>query len=340
MQFAEMGPSAWTMGQQEYACEEYVHTWPVGECTFRGMGREGGLNSYRIGPLLYITELLLPELPSAELVPGERPVTVRMGAAPRALAASLTSSQWFEATASEFLLRLPAVATYYVRNGEEVVVEPVAGAPPLDVRSYLMGSIFAALCHQRGLLPLHASAVAADAGAIAFLGASGAGKSSMAAFLGRRGYRIVADDICLIDPAASRERRVVPVAPWLKLWSTTLEALGEGHSGLPRIFSDDDKYRVRLDEDASPIALARLILLERGEDETKPILERLTPVQALHALLDHTYQAWLVRATGQTEAYFQRGGTALDGVRVMRLRRPWGFDGMEETLSLLERHLA
>jgi hypothetical protein len=283
--------------------------------------------------------LLLPELPVAELVSGERPVLVRVGPAPRALATSFTSSEWYEATANEFLLRLPAVATYYVRGGEEVVVEPVPGAPELDVRSYLMGSIFAALCHQRGLLPLHASAVAADIGAIAFLGASGAGKSSMVAFLGRRGHRIVADDICLIDPAAPREGRVVPVAPWLKLWSTTLDALGEARTGLPRIFSDDDKYRVPLDEDASPVAFAQLILLERGEDGRKPVLERLTPVQALHALLDHTYQAWLVRSTGQTQAYFQRCATALEGVRVMRLHRPWGFDAMDETLLLLEQHL-
>jgi hypothetical protein len=202
-----------------------------------------------------------------------------------------------------------------------------------------MGSIFAALCHQRGLLPLHASAVARDAGAIAFLGVSGAGKSSIAAFMARRGHRVVADDICLVDPVAPRDRRVVPVAPWLKLWSATLEALGEARTGLPRIFSNDDKYRVALDEDASPVALAQLVLLERGDDGTKPVLERLTPVQALNALLDHTYQAWLVRATGQTETYFQRCGTALEGVRVMRLRRPWGFDAMDETLSLLEQHL-
>jgi hypothetical protein len=317
-----------------------VWTYPgsPGNAPSGGSGQEVRLHSYRIGPLLYVTELLLPELPTAEAVPGGRPVLVRVGPAPRGLAAPLTSSEWCEATASEFLLRLPAVATYYVRNGDEVVVEPVPGAPELDVRSYLMGSIFAALCHQRGLLPLHGSAVAADGGAVAFLGASGAGKSSVAAFLGRRGRRIVADDICLIDPAAPRERRVVPVAPWLKLWSTTLEALGEASGGFPRIFSDDDKYRVPLDQDASPVALSQLILLER-EDTAKAMLERLTPVQALNALLDNTYQAWLVRATGQTETYFRRCGTALQGVRVMRLRRPWGFDAMDETLSLLEQNL-
>jgi hypothetical protein len=301
------------------------------------MRQEGSLNSYRLGPLLYVTELLFPELPTAELAPGDRPVVVSVGHTPPFLAAPLVSSEWYQANRSEFLLRLPPVATYYVRNGEEVVVEPAPGAPELDVRSYLVGSIFAALCHQRGLLPLHASAVATEAGAMAFLGASGTGKSSIAAFLGRRGQRIVADDICLIDPSAPRESRVVPVAPWLKLWDTTLEALGEARIGLPRIFSDDDKFRVVLDEDRSPVALVQLIVLERGDDGTEPVLEQLTPAQALHALLGHTYQAWLVRSTGQTGTYFQRCGTALEGVRTLRLRRPWGFDAMEQTLSLLEQ---
>src|SRR6185437_15564144 len=115
-------------------------------------------------------------------------------------------------------------------------------------RSYLMGSLFAVLCHQRGLLPLHASAVATGEGAIAFLGSSGAGKSSLAAFLARAGYRVLADDICVIDPTASRYRRVLPVAPWLKLWSATLDAMGEPSSGLPLVFSADEKYSYMLDD--------------------------------------------------------------------------------------------
>ncbi len=222
----------------------------------------------------------------------------------------------------------------------EIVVDPEAGAPELDVRSYLMGNLFAVLCHQRGLLPLHASAIATPRGAVAFLGTSGAGKSSMVAFLSQRGHRVLADDICLIDPAAPRDRRVLPVAPWLKLWSTTLDAMGESSHGLSRIFSDDEKYRYALQEPEAPTPLAELILLERAEPQAEVSFERLAPVHALHAMLDLTYQSWLVRAIGRTERLFLRCGQALEGARVVRMRRPWGFDAMEATLTALEAHLA
>jgi hypothetical protein len=286
-----------------------------------------------------VTDLLLPELPPGRAETGDRPVSIRLGEAPAKLSVPLAVAESYEANDAEFLLRLPGVATYYVRDGVEIVIDRAAGAPELDVRSYLMGNLFAVLCHQRRLLPLHASAIATSRGAVAFLGTSGAGKSSMVAFLSKRGHRILADDVCLIDPAAPQHRRVLPVAPWLKLWSTTLEAMGESSHGLSRIFSDDEKYRYALQQPEAPARLAELILLERAESPAVVNFERLAPAHALHALLDLTYQSWLVRATGRTESYFLRCGQALEGARVTRMRRPWGFDAMEATLTALEGHL-
>ena len=287
-----------------------------------------------------MTDLLLPELPPGNAAAGEQAVRIRLGKAPGKLSAPLAATESYEANDTEFLLRLAGIATYYVHHGAEVVVDQEAGAAELDVRSYLMGNLFAVLCHQRGLLPLHASAIATPRGAVAFLAPSGGGKSSMVAFLSRRGHRVLADDICLIDPAAPQDRRVLPVAPWLKLWSTTLDAMGESSDGLSRIFSDDEKYRYALEEPEAPTPLAELILLEGAEPQAAVSFERLAPVHALHAMLDLTYQSWLVRAIGRTESYFLRCGEALAGARVVRMRRPWGFDAMEATLTSLEAHLA
>jgi hypothetical protein len=319
---------------------QYAHSAHCRGMHLPGDGEGPTLNTYRIGPLVYVTELLLPELLRAAPETGDRPVHIRLGGAPAALRAPLATAKDYEASDTEFLLRLPGVATYCVRNGVEILVDRDAGAADLDVRSYLMGSLFAVLCHQRGLLPLHASAIATPQGAVAFLGVSGAGKSSIAAFLSQRGHRIVADDICLIDPAAPRDRRVLPVAPWLKLWNATLDAMGESSGGLPRVFSDDEKYRYGLEQHDSPAPLAELILLERAQNQSEATFERLTPVHAVHAVLDLTYQSWLVRAMGRTEQYFLRCGQALEGVRVTRMRRTWSFDAMETTLSALEAHLA
>ncbi len=102
--------------------------------------------------------------------------------------------------------------------------------------------------------------------------------------------------------------------------------MGESSQGLARVFVEDEKYRYGLQQPESATALAELILLERDDTLTEPVFERLVPVQAMQAMLDFTYQSWLVRAIGRTEHYFLLCGRALEGVRVTRMRRPWGFD--------------
>jgi hypothetical protein len=115
--------------------------------------------------------------------------------------------------------------------------------------------------------------------------------------------------------------------------------MGESSHGLSRIFSDDEKYRYALQQPEVPTRLAELILLDRAESPDEVSFERLAPAHALHAMLDLTYQSWLVRAIGRTESYFLRCGQALEGARVTRMRRPWGFDAMEATLTALEAHI-
>jgi hypothetical protein len=312
--------------------------------------------TYRIGPFCYQTDLSIPELPLAQ-VDGCPIIRVAIGAIPDALSRPLVATEHCQAGTNELLLRIPGVAGYYVRDGQEVVVEPELAAPALDVRAYLLGNIFAALCHQRRLLPLHAGAVRTAQGVVAFLGPSGSGKSSLVAFLARRGYPVVCDDICLIDPAAPVERRVLPVAPWLKLWRSTLDALGEQADPHMRTFTEDDKYRVVQEEDGTPLPLAEVVILKHferkqaGGKELKaeehlaegggPNTEfrELSPAQAIRSMLDLTYQAWLVHGTGQTESYFARCGKALEGVRAFDMERPWGFGAMDATLDALEEHL-
>ena len=80
----------------------------------------------------------------------------------------------------------------------EIVAEPRQGVPDSNVRLFLLGSAMGALLHQRGLLPLHTNAVEVGGRAFAFMGKSGAGKSTLAAWFHDRGFRIVADDVCVV----------------------------------------------------------------------------------------------------------------------------------------------
>src|ERR1700688_3352248 len=177
---------------------------------------------YLIGGITLISEIALPELPLIQQQSATpHPVRVRLGAVANHLSGAVELDPDCFATPTQYLLNIQGVARYLVTAGREIVVDLAAAAPALDVRGYLLGSIFVVLCQQRGLLPLHASAIAGKSGVAAFLGNSGQGKSTLAAHLAQRGFRVLADDVCLID-TAQPAAMVIPTAPWLKLWRNSL----------------------------------------------------------------------------------------------------------------------
>jgi len=82
---------------------------------------------------------------------------------------------------------------------ERATVHPMSGADP-DLLSVLVsGSLLAFVLTMRGETVLHASAVQVGDAALAFVGASGMGKSTMATLLCADGARLVTDDVLRLD---------------------------------------------------------------------------------------------------------------------------------------------
>jgi hypothetical protein len=341
---------------------------------------------YRLGPFLLASEIPLPELePLAPgvsaaavsiAVTGPATVSIRLAAVPQRIANVVANESRWWASRDEYLLRVPEVANFLVRHGREVLVEPAPGALPADIRAYLLSPIFSSLCHQAGMYSLHASALRVGTGVVAFLGNSGAGKSTLAAGMARRGYTIVADDICLLDPRSSdmgapsipRPLRdgweptsqssrqtanpaanpgpvlVIPVAPALKLWRSALEQLGGSHESLPRVFSRDDKFRIPVPQPTGipqRLPLRQLLFLEWAEVEGQR--PSITPVEGVHAvarLMEFTHYDYLMKPTGRQTGNFLLCGRILSQARAFALRRPRSFALLNRTLDALELYLA
>jgi hypothetical protein len=303
---------------------------------------------YLLGGIALASELPLPELPQCEAktVTGLPRVNIHTGPVPFLLPGGVEVDCDCLATPGEYLLRVPGIARYRVSGGVEVLVEPDRNALPLDVRAYLLGTIFAVLCHQRGLLPLHASAVRSGSGVAAFLARSGQGKSSLAANLAERGFQVVSDDICLVDTSIAADAVAIPTAPWLKLWRASLQQLGRRLDGLEQVFSEDDKYRLPVEGAKDGITVERLpirtlIFLEMQgngdhEDGSEVGIKGVTPLHAIALLMNLVHQAHLVEAIGKREESFLRCGRVLSQAKAYRLVRPWGFQHMERTLDTIE----
>ena len=294
---------------------------------------------FHFGPFHIDSDLDIPELHGTS-GPGSIHVTLRSGDVPATIPDSQDLGEWCSVSTREYLLNVPHVARYYVGQGYDVRVEIQPGTPISDVSTYLLGSVFGALCHQNGLLPLHASAVESNGLVTAFLGDSGAGKSTTAAALQHRGYRIVSDDICLLEPAGET-MRVIPVAGWLKLWRNSLDYLGETPEERNRTYSTDDKYRVYLSQQSfASRKMSNLVFLNRASDPAqKATLEPLSASETIAAMMDMTYLNYVSQLTHAEPELFLRCARVLSTAHGYRLTVPWNLNAMESVIDLIESRL-
>jgi hypothetical protein len=85
------------------------------------------------------------------------------------------------------------------RPGTHVWARWPAAIPAGEIEMCLLGPIIGFVLHLRGTPCLHGSAVAVDGRAVAFLGHSGAGKSTTAAAFVRAGLPALTDDVLALD---------------------------------------------------------------------------------------------------------------------------------------------
>jgi hypothetical protein len=244
----------------------------------------------------------------------------------------------YAATPTEIRIRYREVCAILVREGREILVDPEAGAGESAVSQVIIGPALAALLHQREYLVLHASAVARDGQATAFLAASGQGKSTTAAVLHKRGYRLVADDVL---PVFLRDGQplVWPGPPRLKLWPESLALLGEDPASLRRVNHWDEKrFRgASGSPERLPVPLTRVYVLDRGQ-ETR--IDPLRTGDALVELLRHSYVSkfmLFLKDTGKAADHLVQCSRLIEAVGVFRLSRELRAETLDGVADLVER---
>src|SRR4051794_23682986 len=156
----------------------------------------------------------------------------------------------------------------------------VTCAPPDDEpwswQRFLVGRILPWAAVLRGLEAFHASAVAVRGRAVAFVGATGAGKTSLAVQLVARGPDFVTDDVL----ALSREGDEILAHPGAAIASirpAERDAMPrDWWAGLGRVLGESGKTYVALPRSRDRLPLGALYFLtqaERSEPEALPVLD-------------------------------------------------------------------
>lgn len=285
------------------------------------------------------SQIQLPELAKGETT-GEVDVEICFGAAEAVLEGGREVEPGVMATADTLVLDY-APAQYLVRDGRQIIIAPKAGSSDRDIRSYLLGSAIGAICHQRGLLPLHANAVAVDGRAIAFAGPSGAGKSTLAAYFREGGRRLLCDDVCVVSFDLAGEPLAWPGIPRIKLWSDALAAFGRPVHDLERVYDGEDKFSLPFQPDPPLTAfpLRRIYLLGLAVPDSPPGIRPLAGAEAFNAVISNIYRWEFAAPLGRSQTHFANVVSLLRSTEVFAADRRWGFDVFMAEAERLERHI-
>jgi hypothetical protein len=310
-------------------------------------GAESDVGSVRNG-YYYITYGLrvlsafkLPELAAANMGPESASAQVYIhkgGVGPVSQeAVSIGPGQW--ACGSAVWLHYDATCRMLVRDGCEIVVEPSAHVDDRVIRQLVLGNGLAVILHQQGFLVLHGSAVAVDKSAVAFLGFSGAGKSTMTGALIDRGHAFVADDVVAVDMTDAARPIVFPAFPQLKLHPEAARALLRSASHSVPLHPDTPKLgrTVAAGFSQAPLPLGAVYVLEESSRSNEPEIERLKSAQAMFSLIRHSYAAGLLAAQGPSRRHFEQCASLVRHIPISRLKRALRLPELPGVARLVEQ---
>jgi hypothetical protein len=143
-----------------------------------------------------------------------------------------------------YLLRFPGMADFSVSaDGKQVRAHPVTGINEATVEHLYINQLVPLALSRQGLPAYHASAVTVPGGAVAFLGRTGAGKSTLAASFALGESAFLTDDGLIIEETG-RGYVALPSHASVRLWDDSVEALA-GHD-LPKAASISYSDKTRL----------------------------------------------------------------------------------------------
>jgi len=174
-------------------------------------------------------------------------VDVVEGATPFSLSNSNTIGISFESNDSQFLLKIPNVATFLVENGNKIIVQVDKQAEFREVELFFLGTAMSVVLMQRGIVPFHGSAFQKDNKCIIISGHSGAGKSSLLRYFITEGYKVLTDDVCALS---INQNKVIltPSYPSSKIWEDVMDKFDLEKRNSEQVRPNIRKYKYDLSD--------------------------------------------------------------------------------------------
>lgn len=298
------------------------------------------LRRYRAFGLIIASEVALNELPP-DTSGAEAMITIERTSLGRPLPALGEGPEFDYQDPEGTFMAWPGVAAFRLIGADRILVEPYPDVPESYLAFPILGPIMAWMLGKRGLLVLHASALAVHGRSVVLMGDKMAGKSTTAAAFIRAGHRLVTDDLLAIDMADPAGPRLLPAFAQIKLTEESAAAVPlEGAEALPLVFEGFTKRQHRLSQiHDSEIGADLFCVLARGGE--RPWVETLKGADRFQALMRFSYNVRFGRAPFSAEeraSHFRNCVALANRAEVCILHIPADLERLGETVDTVIAH--
>jgi hypothetical protein len=243
---------------------------------------------------------------------------------------------YFQASKKVIGLEIPHVGRFLMSEGKYIIIEPIAGVDPVILRLFVLSSCLSALLMQRDLFVLHGNAIKIGDACISFLGASGIGKSTLSGAFFRRGYSLLAEDVCAIN----QDFHVLPSIPQIKLWPDSAHKLGINTETLRRVRPDFDKFYLPLGEQFYSKALPLRVIYCLGASTSDAFdAQNALGVHKIMPLQQHIYRRDYLKGLLKEKLYYEQSALLSKQIDVIHLKRPTHGFQLDQLVDYVENDL-
>lgn len=258
----------------------------------------------------------------------EADVTITIGKVPDSLEGdNVITRRRISASPYEYLLHINNTARYYAANGNRLIIEPVKGADINSIRLFMLSNAMAAIIHQRGCIPFHASGIITDEGIVLFTGRSGIGKSTTALALMQEGYQLFTDDVCVLSYSKnSCKIEAVSSYPVMKLWENTMGLFAIQNTSYRKyqLKSDAPKFGIFQHNNFTTRQqeVSKIFILKTNTEGNEISHKVLNKLESFNALEQNTYRRKQIDLMGFRKNHFEVISALVHQATVIELMRP------------------